>query len=299
MLDYRLIAALDAVIEAGTFERAAERLGLTQSAVSQRIRQLEERVGQVLLVRGSPPRATEAGQRLLGHYRRVRLLEQDLPAELHPERGSEAPVLPLAVNADSLATWFMPVLDRITNEEGVLIDLRIADQDVTHTLLRRGEVAACVSAWAKPIQGCSRHRLGVMRYRLCATPDFIQRWFPKGLGREAVRKAPAAIFNRDDSLHHRLLKLELNSIPQGIACHYLPSHAAFNHMILSGQAYGSMIEDEVHDHIRTGRLVDLLAGRHLEVELYWHAWALGTGLLDRVGRLVRTEAGRRLPTGQS
>lgn len=298
MLDYRLIAALDAVIEAGTFERAAERLGLTQSAVSQRIRQLEERIGQILLVRSSPPRATEAGQRLLGHYRRVRLLEQDLPADLHPDRHSETPVLPLAVNADSLATWFMPVLDRITTEEGVLIDLRIADQDVTHTLLRRGEVAACVSAWSKPIQGCTRHRLGVMRYRLCATPDFSRRWFPEGLSRDAVSAAPAAIFNRDDSLHHRLLRLELNRMPERIACHYLPSHAAFNHMILAGQAYGSMIEDEVREHLSTGRLIDLLAGRGLEVELYWHAWALGAGLLDRVGRLVRTEAGRRLPAGR-
>ena len=59
------IRCFHAVVEAGGFSRAAERLDLSQSAVSQAIANLEHRLGAVLLRRGSPPQLTEAGIRLL------------------------------------------------------------------------------------------------------------------------------------------------------------------------------------------------------------------------------------------
>ena len=64
MLDYTSLEALATVLHEGSFERAARRLHVTPSAVSQRVKQLEERLGQVLVQRGSPCTGTEAGQRL-------------------------------------------------------------------------------------------------------------------------------------------------------------------------------------------------------------------------------------------
>ena len=78
MFDYKLLAALAAVVEQAGFERAAQALGLSQSAISQRIKLLEARVGQPVLLRDTPPRPTELGQRLLNHVQQVRLLERDL-----------------------------------------------------------------------------------------------------------------------------------------------------------------------------------------------------------------------------
>jgi len=75
--DYRTLQALDAVIRERGFERAAQKLCITQSAVSQRIKQLENMFGQPLLVRTVPPRPTEQGQKLLALLRQVELLEDE------------------------------------------------------------------------------------------------------------------------------------------------------------------------------------------------------------------------------
>ena len=55
MFDYKLLTALEAVVKAGSFDKAAALLCITPSAVSQRIRQLEERTGQLLLIRSCVP----------------------------------------------------------------------------------------------------------------------------------------------------------------------------------------------------------------------------------------------------
>ncbi len=166
MFDYRLLSALAAVIDEGGFDRAASALGLTQSAVSQRIKLLEDRLGQLLLIRATPPRPTPAGQALLKHFRQVRLLENDLPLALLPETDQRPTPLPLGINADTLATWFWPAISPFLQKHAVLLDLRVDDQDVTHRMLRDGEVVGCVSASERPMQGCRARYLGTMDYRL-------------------------------------------------------------------------------------------------------------------------------------
>ena len=61
MLDYAALSALVSVVREGSFERAARALHVTPSAISQRIRLLEERVGCTLVVRGQPCRAIDVG----------------------------------------------------------------------------------------------------------------------------------------------------------------------------------------------------------------------------------------------
>ena len=127
MLDYKLLDALVAVTDQGGFERAARHLGLTQSAISQRIKLLEARLGQPVLVRSPRLAPTPLGRKLLNHAQQVRLLESDLLDEI-PALGSGEQRLRLAINADSLATWWPEAIGRFCEEHPVLIDLEVEDQ---------------------------------------------------------------------------------------------------------------------------------------------------------------------------
>jgi LysR family transcriptional regulator (chromosome initiation inhibitor) len=110
-LDTHQLAAFAAVIREGSFERASRALHVTASAVSQRIKQLEEQVGQVLVVRRTPCVPTRAGEVLYRHALQVALLEADVLAGMEaPDAGPAAAptTITVAVNADSLATWLVP-----------------------------------------------------------------------------------------------------------------------------------------------------------------------------------------------
>ncbi len=74
MFDYPQLTALAAVHRRGSFDLAAASLNLTPSAISQRVKALEERVGTLLIKRGQPCLATEAGLRLIRHLDEVHFL---------------------------------------------------------------------------------------------------------------------------------------------------------------------------------------------------------------------------------
>ncbi|GAB7079631.1 LysR family transcriptional regulator ArgP [Megalodesulfovibrio paquesii] len=283
MLDSRSLAALSAVVECGGFEKAAAILHLTQSAVSQRIKALEETLGQILLVRASPPVPTRAGQRLLAHWRQVRLLEEDLLRDIVPAESAHDPeaftTLPIGVNADSLATWFLPALDEFLRTRRVLLDLRVDDQEATHALLRDGEVAGCISERDVPMQGCRVVPLGAMTYHLVAAPDFAARWFPRGLHAEAAARAPLLAFNRKDDLHNKLLRQALGNLPQTLRIVWLPSSEGFIRQILHGHACGMLPDAQCRDLLRTGALLNLAPGHRIRVPLAWHCWNLESPLL--------------------
>ncbi len=289
MIDYRLLAALAAVIEERGFERAAQVLHLTQSAVSQRVRQLEERLGQVLLVRSQPPQPTEAGQQLLKHFQQVRLLESSLPASLLFASADKPQSLSLGINADSLATWFWQAGELLLKKRSLLFDLRVDDQDVTQQMLKNGEVAGCVSAAATPLQGCRCVYLGTMVYRLLARPDFIARWFPQGLGTDAAKRAPAAIFGRHDALQFRLLNKALGPKLPLIPAHYVPSPEAFAEAVIRGHAYGAIPDLQSAPWLASGELVEVIP-QHENVRLYWHCWNIASDLLEELERCLRQVA---------
>jgi len=204
MFDYKLLAALAAVIEQGGFERAAQVLGLSQSAISQRIKLLEARVGQPVLVRATPPSPTEVGRQLLNHVQQVRLLERDLQRQVPaldeeglPER------LRIALNADSLATWWAGAVGTFCAEQQVLTDLVVEDQEVGLKRMRAGEVAACLCGSERPVAGARSLPLGAMRYRALASPAFMARYFPQGFDAKRLARTPAIVYGPDDFLQHR------------------------------------------------------------------------------------------------
>ena len=287
MLDYALLSALAAVVRTGSFERAAHRLNVTPSAVSQRVKLLEERIGTVLVLRGQPCLATEAGQRLCQHVEQVALLESSLRGSLPGMEPEAGPVtLRIAVNADSLATWFIPAM---AGTEGFLFDLVLDDQDYSADWLRRGEVVAAVTSYGKPIQGCNCYSLGALRYVATASPGFMERWFAEGLDAPSVARAPCLIFNQKDRLQAIWLQQALG-LDVRPPVHWLPSSQAFVDGALAGLGWGMNPEALVQEHLRAGRLVALKPSDPLEVPLFWQQSRIVGPLLGDVTRAVRETA---------
>jgi len=280
-LDSKQCEAVLAVLDGGSFELAAARLHLTSSAVSQRVRALEQVLGSVLIVRGRPCRATHAGQRLLQYLRRAQLLEQDLQAEFAGEHAQPLSIA-LAVNADSLASWFLPALAQFLLREQVLLDLTVDDQDHTYTLLEAGLALGCISTEAHPMRGCVAESLGVMRYRCMASPEFRKRWFARGMTRAAARRAPVVVFNRKDKLQADFLLQHLGLPADAYPCHYIPASEPYMQAICLGLGWGMLPEVQMRELQSSGALVDLMPDRPTDVGLYWHRWQVQSPRLERM-----------------
>lgn len=280
MLDYKLIEALAMVVQEGGFERAARALYLTQSAISQRVHQLEERTGQVLLSRTTPPRPSDAGLQLIKHYRQVKLLEENLSTELTEEDVNTPTTLAVGINADSLSMWFLDVVGSLLQKGNILIDLRVDDQEQTHKFLKNGEVVGCISTESKAMQGCRVEPLGKMSYRLLGTPEFIQNWFPDGFTLKGCSKAPAVIFNRKDNLHNQFLRQAFGRVPSQVPSHYVPLPVPFLEMIASGFSYGMVPDLQSESLLQSGQLIELVPGEPIVVDLYWHCWNFDSRFLN-------------------
>ena len=288
MLDNRLIEALALVVQESGFDKAAKALYITQSAVSQRVKLLEELTGQVLIARTTPPQATLAGRKFLKHYLQVKRLEDDLMGEINETDNKEFTPIALGVNADSLAFWLLEAIHLFLLEKRVLLDIRVDDQEQTHRMLKNGEVMGCISTQEQPIQGCQIEYLGRMNYRLMATPEFAARWFPNGLTLEDVRRAPALIFDRNDELLHKLLYQTFEEVPASIPAHYVPSVEKYVEFIALGHAYGSLPDQQSKSLVHTGQMVDLSPDFHVSAKLYWHCWNLKSDVLEKLTRnLIR------------
>ena len=293
MLDSVQLETFAAVIRAGSFEGAAAALRVTPSAVSQRIKALEQSVGQVLIRRGKPCRATVVAEPLLRLAGQIALLEQEA---LHAARGGPAAGrtrVAVVVNSDSLATWFLPALTRLPAEFALDFDLHEEDQDHTADLLRDGTVMAAVTAQHEAVRGCRVERLGVMRYLAVAAPAFARRYFPAGFPADAFAVAPMLAFNRKDSLQHRFVRTLTRRQPTG-PLHYVPSVAGFNEAIRLGLAWGLLPESHAHAELDAGRCVQPAPGAFLDVPLYWQHWRVDSTVLAALTVAVRETAGEAL-----
>ncbi|MDG5467014.1 LysR family transcriptional regulator ArgP [Deltaproteobacteria bacterium IMCC39524] len=290
MIDYKLLEALAMVVQEGGFEKAATLMNLTQSAVSQRVRLLEERAGKILLSRTSPPQPTEAGQKLIKHYLQVRLLEDSLEEGISDSDDSTPVRLSLGINADSLSSWFLPAIGDLLEDGKILIDMHVDDQEQTHKLLRGGVVVGCISDLASPMQGCKVDFLGAMKYRLLARPEFIAKWFPEGLTASAAENAPAVMFTRKDMLHYKILQRVLGEAIKVKAIHYVPSNDQFMKMISSGYAYG-MVPDWQSKVLRSkGEVVEVHGRAHDSVKHYWHCWNIDSMPLKTLSKRLVNKA---------
>ena len=295
MLDYAALAALAAVVREGSFERAALSLHVTPSAVSQRIRALEERMGCALVVRGQPCQATDTGRRLCQHVDQVRLLEQALQGALPglAPAGVARVGLPIAVNADSLATWFAPALARYASQAPVLVDLAVDDQDHTGEWLRSGAVLAAVTGTSRAAAGCNCQPLGAMRYLAAASPGFVARHFPQGVGAGSLALAPSLVFNAKDDLQARWVR-RLCHRDVALPRHTLPSSQAFVTAALAGMGWGLQPQALIDTHLREGTLVALLPDAPLDVPLYWQHARAATALLKPLSQAVLQAARQAL-----
>jgi LysR family transcriptional regulator (chromosome initiation inhibitor) len=260
------------VVREGSFERAARKLHVTPSAVSQRIKLLEERVGQVLVLRGQPCSGTEAGRRLCLHLEQVALLENDLRRknpELVPEGQTALPTLKLAVNADSLSTWFMGAMSAFTRDGNELLDISIDDQDHTAKRIREGEVLAAVTATSSAIPGCNTWPLGRMRYVAAASPDFIGRYLQDGVTPEAMARAPMMSYGRKDSLQDQWLQRLGVEGRRSTPRHFLPSNQGYTRACELGMGWGMHPPLMVAPQLADGSLVELLPGNDLDIPMYW------------------------------
>jgi LysR family transcriptional regulator (chromosome initiation inhibitor) len=272
-VDYRGLAALDAVVEHGSFDKAAAALAITQSAVSQRLRMLEQQAGELLLVRSQPPSATEAGQRLIAHYRQVRLLEAALDRRDHGMGGR--PDLAIAVNADSAATWLQEAVTPLLGAGVCMLHITLDDQEHTLAMLREGRVFACVTSETAHVAGTTATALGVMRYHCLASPAFAARWFADGLTADAVQQAPALDFNRKDALLARFLA-QTTGYGGRYPHHSYASSEGFVRFLEAGFAYGMAPHLQCAAQLAAGTLVDLAPGRVMDVPLIWHMWDIQT-----------------------
>ncbi len=296
MLDYPAIRTVAAVVRTGSFERAAEALGITPSAVSQRVRGLEERVGARLIVRAVPCRATDAGEAVCRHAEAVGLLEGDLFAALpglSGPRGSGRPTVSLAVNSDSLASWFLPALASLPDEARDLYALSLDDEGHTATWLEEGRVLAAVTAIERPVPGCRVVPLGAQRYLATASPGFMARHFADGVTAEALAEAPALTFDAKDRLQEHFAARAAGR-PVPMPTHGLPSSEGFVEAARLGLGWGMNVEAMVRPLIEAGELVELLPGSPLDVPLYWQVARRVETSLVRLTRAIRESARRSL-----
>mgnify|MGYP001548837534 CR=1 FL=1 len=301
-LDPAALDCLAALADDGSFERAAQRLSITQSAVSQRLRALEAQVGQLLVVRARPLRLTEPGKVLLRFARQLPAMRADVARELGERMQSQAR-LPIAVNADSLATWVLPALDGLVQQglqDGFGLELIVDDQDFTHEWLRQGQVLGCVSTVPKALRGCRVEALGTMRYIAVASPGFVARALGgdavHGLHRGNFARVPFLVFNRKDDMQSQWVTQAFGVRGPRLEERFVPSSEAYVRAAALGWGVGVVPELQVRERLAQGELLALCPPVSLDVALYWHQWQLqGRGaLLDQIGQALAEGARRAL-----
>lgn len=291
--DYKLLAALAEIIEQQSFELAANKLFISQSAISQRIKSLEEQVGQPVLIRNQPIVVTLAGEKLLSHFYKVKELEHELVPILYPDK----PVMPLkvslAVNADSIATWFIEAITPVLKEHLVELHLVIEHEERTLEKLKRGEAIGAVSAIETPLKGYRSFELGEMEYCLVASRSFQEKYFPKGVNKKSLTMAPGISFDHKDDMHVKYIEKHFNLASSEYYCHSVSSSEAFVNLVKQGVAYCLLPKIQIKEELASGELISLCPNKALVETLYWHSWVLVKGVNKKISEQI-VSIGRKI-----
>ncbi len=294
--DYDSLVVLSAVVRTGSFEAAATSLNVTQSAVSQRIKQLEEKVGSILVQRGRPCVATDDGLLLCQHVEQVTLLQHelsDLLAARGAGTGSAAVSIRIAVNSDSLATWFPEVIQRALDELNLLLEIIPDDQEFTEERLRSGDALAIVTSNNKPIPGCLTVPLGAMEYLAVASKEFAEKHLPDGSSQIALSNAPSIQFDRKDTLPQQWMMLAFGNTGK-LTSHYIPSYEGHLLACQRGIGWAMMPSVTVEPLIAEGTLVELVENVRVRMPLHWQSRSQSSATLSRLSEIVAEVAQKSL-----
>lgn len=273
MLNNKQCDAFLAVAETGSFDLAATQLCITASAVTLRVQSLEKHLGHLLIVRERPCRVTQAGQSLLHYLQHSRLLEHSFMQNLTGKSAdSQFYQINIATNADSLATWLLPLLKSTLIEQKIVVHFQVDDQSQTHHLLESGLVSACISTESTAMKGCIVQSLGTMTYRMVATPEFATQWFSHGINRDVLQHAPALIFNEKDHLHTGYIQQKFGLNPVQYPHYFIPSSSAFLDATLMGLGYSWLTDYQAKIYLERGELVEISEKLAITLPLYWHHW---------------------------
>lgn len=297
--DPAALECLAAIVEEGGFERAARRLNITQSAVSQRLRALEAQVGSVLIVRSRPLKPTSAGQLLLKHTKQLRLLRADLERDLQDlapsprGTGREEERIAIAINADSIATWALDALSELVRQR-LPLEIIADDQDFTQEWLRSGQVLGCVTTLKNALRGCRVVPLGAMRYIAVASPELARRQLPQGLTAHNFRDVSFVSFNRKDDMQAEFITRTFGLKRVSLSRVFVPSSEGQVRAVAAGWGVSVVPELLARPWLAQGRLVDLAPGHTLPIQLYWHSWNLESEVLDALAQALTGAAAQAL-----
>ena len=279
-MDYESIRTLESVIRNQNFERAAKELLVTQSAVSQRINQLELEYGQRLLIRELPYRPTDLGEKILSHYRKVISLEQAL--ELDPkDAATERPTVRISMNVDSLEIWFKRVLQDREISKLLTLEISIDDEKYTLNYLKSGRVDVSIGIVSTPVSNHECVRLGSMTYVLVSNPEFKKRYFTKSIAALDLSLIPAIMFNERDDLHAEYFRKNFQftgSFPKSL----IPSVSGLKDALISGFGYGILPVAEIQKELKAKELVLLDRDNSVRRELYMHHCSYQTPYLKKL-----------------
>lgn len=292
-IDYKSLRLLDLIIKEQGFEKASNKLNITQSAVSQRIKMLENEFGELLVTRTTPPKPTELGKKLLKLLYHVNLLEHDI---LDNGAGNIESI-PISINADSLATWFLPAVQEILTDPSVRLNIKIEDETKTLDSLISGDVIAAVSTYPKPIINGKCDYIGSLDYILAATPQFAAQYFPHSVTKEALLKAPIATFSRSTDQHHLFLQEQFGISPGNLISHIVPSSEAYIQLMLQHSACCMISKQQIRHELETGKIINLLPALVQQKKLYWHRYNLESESIKKLSLCIK-EKGTALLQGE-
>ncbi|MCJ8295280.1 MAG: LysR family transcriptional regulator ArgP [Colwellia sp.] len=292
--DYKHLAALAEVIELQSFELAAQKLFISQSAISQRIKALEEHIGQPVLIRNQPIVATLAGEQILSHFKKVKQLEDELVPILYPDKPIKPMKISLAVNADSIATWFIEAITPVLKNHLVELNLIIEHEERTLDKLRSGQAIGAVSVIEQPLKGYRSFKLGEMEYCLVASKGFAEEYFPDGVNQKSLEMAPAISYDHKDDMHVRYIAKHFNLAASEYYCHSVRSSEAFVALVKQGVAYCLLPKLQIEEELHSGQLINLCPDKELVETLYWHSWVLVKGVNKKISEQIVKIARKKL-----